>query len=67
MLPPSPSPSLQHFLSEQIELLLRQENFNMLSIEKLEYGWSHEFGDIDVAVPADLPPWDWLILCQKTP
>ena len=63
----TPTSGVQHFLREQIQLLLRQEGFNMLSIEKLEYSLRHEFGDIDVAVPEDLPPWDWLILCQKTP
>ncbi|MGC4036394.1 MAG: class I SAM-dependent methyltransferase [Chitinophagaceae bacterium] len=54
----------KHYLKEELTLLLAQEKFNIVAINKVEYNWKTEF----LKPPKWLRepyPWDWLCVAQK--
>jgi SAM-dependent methyltransferase len=54
----------KHHLREELLVLLRGHEMEVLSVEKLTYPWSTEFAD-----PPDWmegpQPWDWLVLARR--
>ena len=54
----------KHYLKEELELLLSNENFSVEEFHKIEYNWNTEF----VKPPSWLKypqPWDWMVLAKK--
>jgi hypothetical protein len=55
----------KHYLQEELTLLLTQEKFQVLSIQKVEYDWKTEF----VRPPRwlkDPYPWDWMCVAKRS-
>ena len=54
----------KHFLREELQVLLADQQFDVKDIAKIEYGWPSEFADPPAWMKAPYP-WDWLVLAQK--
>jgi 2-polyprenyl-3-methyl-5-hydroxy-6-metoxy-1,4-benzoquinol methylase len=55
----------KHYLKEELLILLKDLNFEVLSTQKVEYDWSTEFPSPPHWMKEPYP-WDWLIIGQKT-
>ena len=54
----------KHYLREEVLLMLHDQGYEPISVDKLEFGWDIEFNN----PPAWLQrpyPWDWLLLARK--
>jgi 2-polyprenyl-3-methyl-5-hydroxy-6-metoxy-1,4-benzoquinol methylase len=54
----------KHYLAEELQLLLANENLELTQLEKIEYSWKTEF----LRPPSWLTeprPWDWLVVARK--
>lgn len=54
----------KHYLKEELEFLLYDLGFTLISITKVLYGWETEMEDPPDWLPAN-GPWDWLVLARK--
>jgi len=54
----------KHYLKEELEILLSQSGFKIVTIDKVEYKWNTEFVNPPRSMQAPYP-WDWLIVAHK--
>ncbi|MET0263253.1 MAG: class I SAM-dependent methyltransferase [Rariglobus sp.] len=54
----------KHHLREELMVLLRGHEMEILSTEKLTYPWTTEFDDPPTWMEGPLP-WDWLVLARR--
>ncbi len=54
----------KHHLKEELLVLLRGHEMDVLSIEKLTYPWDTEFDDPPAWMEGP-QPWDWLVVAQR--
>jgi 2-polyprenyl-3-methyl-5-hydroxy-6-metoxy-1,4-benzoquinol methylase len=59
------SVATKHYLKEELELLLKNEDFKTIQFQKIEYDWNTEF----LKPPKWLKqprPWDWMVVARKS-
>lgn len=54
----------KHYLKEELELLLKNEDFEAIEFKKIEYDWKTEFYKPPVWLK-NPSPWDWMVLARK--
>lgn len=54
----------KHYLKEELESLFKDQPFDILSIEKVEYSWKTEF-EKPPRWMTEPYPWDWLVVLEK--
>jgi SAM-dependent methyltransferase len=54
----------KHYLKEELAVILEDLNFDVVSFQKVEYGWDTEF-DCPPAWMKAPYPWDWLVTAKK--
>ncbi|TSJ77529.1 class I SAM-dependent methyltransferase [Rariglobus hedericola] len=54
----------KHHLREELMVLLRNHEMDVLSVEKLTYPWTTEFDDPPAWMESPLP-WDWLVVARR--
>lgn len=54
----------KHFLKEELIVCLKNEGFQVLATEKVEYLWKTEFVNPPQWMQSPFP-WDWLVIAQK--
>jgi SAM-dependent methyltransferase len=54
----------KHYLKEELAATLEDLNFDVVSFQKVEYGWDTEFDSPPVWMKAPYP-WDWLVVAKK--
>lgn len=54
----------KHYLKEELEALLADRGFDVVTIEKIEYPWTTEFTDPPKWMKAPYP-WDWFVVAQR--
>jgi SAM-dependent methyltransferase len=54
----------KHHLKEELLVLLRNHQMDVLSVEKLTYPWTTEFDDPPEWMESPLP-WDWLVVAKR--
>lgn len=54
----------KHYLKEELEALLADRGFDVVTMEKLEYPWNTEFTEPPKWMKAPFP-WDWFVVAQR--
>ncbi len=54
----------KHFLKEELQLILNMAGFEVIRIDKIEYGWDTEFLKPPVFLKG-IKPWDWMVVARK--
>lgn len=54
----------KHYLREELQVLLRDHQMEVLETRKLTYPWTTEFDDPPAWMDSPLP-WDWLVLARR--
>jgi 2-polyprenyl-3-methyl-5-hydroxy-6-metoxy-1,4-benzoquinol methylase len=54
----------KHYLKEELTATLEDLNFDVVSFQKVEYGWNTEFDSPPAWMKAPYP-WDWLAVARK--
>lgn len=54
----------KHYLEEELQLTLTELGFDILMMDKVEYGWDTEIQDPPKWLKAPYP-WDWLVVAKK--
>ncbi|MBS1543180.1 MAG: class I SAM-dependent methyltransferase [Bacteroidetes bacterium] len=54
----------KHYSREELEAMLPECGLDVVSIQKLEYGWNTEFADPPVWMQAPYP-WDWMVEVRR--
>lgn len=56
----------QYYLREHITRLMNSGGFEVESVQKLEYSWTHEVGEsVPTAAATAAQPWDWLAVVRR--
>jgi SAM-dependent methyltransferase len=54
----------KHYSSPELEVILKDTGFKILSLTKIEYSWNTEFAEPPSWMGSPFP-WDWLVECKR--
>jgi hypothetical protein len=54
----------KHYSAPELEVILKEAGFSILSLVKIEYDWNTEFAEPPSWMEAPYP-WDWMVECKK--